>query len=93
MDDRPFGARFIDEMRRLTKSTWGLEYREMQRLAQMDRAEFRATLGHRVAPIDKVWDGSDPVASEPEQLARAIVERGQSSDLLTDVVNVLGGLA
>jgi len=93
MDDRPFGARFIDEMRRLTKSTWGLEYRELQRLAQMDREEFRATLGHRVVPAGTVRDGSDPVASEPEQLARAIVEQGRSSDLLTDVVNILGGLA
>jgi hypothetical protein len=93
MDDRPFGARFIDEMRRLTQSSWGLEYGEMQRLAQMDRAEFRATLGHRAAALDRVWDGSDPVASEPEQLARAIVEQGRSADLLTDVVNILGGLA
>jgi len=92
MDDRPFGARFIDEMRRLTKSSWGLEYREMQRVAQMDRGEFRAAFGHRVAPPDKGQDGPDPVASEPEQLARAIVEQGRSSDLLTDVVNILGGL-
>jgi hypothetical protein len=61
MDDRPFGARFIDEMRRLTKSTWGLEYREIERLAEMDRSEFRATLGHRAAPFDKMWDGPGPV--------------------------------
>jgi hypothetical protein len=92
MDDRPFGARFIDEMRRLTKSTWGLEYREMQRLTRMDRGEFNATLGHRVAPADKGRDGSD-FALEPEQLARAVVEQGRSSDLLSDVVNILGGLA
>ena len=25
MDERLFGARFIDEMRRLTRSTWGME--------------------------------------------------------------------
>lgn len=92
MDDRPFGARFIDEMRRLTKSTWGLEYRELQRIAQMDREEFRATLGHQLAPPSKGWDDGGPVASEPEQLARAIVAEGRSSDLLTVIVNILGGL-
>ena len=88
MDDRPFGARFIDEMRRLTRSTWGLEYGQMQRVAQMDRAEFMATLGHQVLTPE----GPDRGASEPEELARVVVERGRSSDLLTDVVNILGGL-
>lgn len=88
MDARPFGARFIDEMRRLTRSTWGLEYGVMQRLAQMDRAEFMTTLGPQVLPPD----GPDRDASEPEELARAVVERGRSSDVLSDVVSILGGL-
>lgn len=29
MDDRSFGARFIEEMRRLTQSTVGFDYREV----------------------------------------------------------------
>jgi hypothetical protein len=88
MENRPFGARFIDEMRRLSNSTWGLEYGVMQRLAQMDRGEFMATIGPQVPPPD----GPDRDAAEPEELARAVVERRRSSDLLGDVVNILGGL-
>ena len=88
MENRTFGARFIDEMRRLTNSTWGLEYGVMQRLAQMDRGEFMATIGPQVLPPN----GPDRGTSEPEALARAVVERGRSSDLLGDVVNILGGL-
>ena len=58
----------------------------------MDREEFQAALGPRLAPSDTVGDGSAALASEPEQLARAIVEQGRSADVLTDLVNILGGL-
>jgi hypothetical protein len=92
MDGKPYGARFIDEMRRLTRSSWGLEYRQMQRLAAMDRDEFMAALGLRVAPAGGAA-GDPDTTSEPELLARKIVEQGRSSDFLTDVVNILGGFA
>ena len=90
MDDRPFGARFIDEMRRLTRSTWGMEYRQLQRIAAMNREEFRAAFGDRLAPLS---EGRQRGPFEPEQLARSIVEQGRSSDMLALVVDILGGLA
>jgi hypothetical protein len=91
MDDRTYGARFIDEMRRLTKSSWGMDYNQLQRLAQMDREEFRTAFGDRLAPLSQGRGKGDPF--EPEQLARSIVEEGRSSDMLTLMVNILGGLA
>jgi len=89
MDDRSFGARFIEEMRRLTQSTVGFDYREVQRISQMSREEFRAALGDRLAP-STFWE--DPAAgSEPESLARAVFE-SQSSDAISVIVGMLGGL-
>ena len=88
MDDRSFGARFIEEMRRLTQSTVGFDYREVQRISCMNRDEFRAALGDRLAP-KAFWEDPD-TASEPERLARAVFER-QSSDVSV-IVAILGGL-
>ena len=90
MDDRTFGARFIDEMRRLTRSSWGMEYQQLQQIARMNREEFRVAFGDRLTPLR---EGRPRDPFEPEQLARSIVEQGRSSDVLTDVVNILGGLA
>jgi hypothetical protein len=91
MDARPFGARFVDEMRRLTRSTWGMEYQQLQRMAQMNREEFRAAFGGRLGPLGEARGGRD--RHEPEQLARAIVEQGRSSDMLSLVLSIMSGLA
>ena len=85
MDDRPFGARFIEELRRLTRSTAGFNYRDVERISRMDREEFRAAMG-RLA-LGTSWDP----AAEPEALAQAVLAR-QSVDDITVIVGILGGM-
>lgn len=91
MDDQPFGARFVDEMRRLTGSTFGLEYRQVQRLSRMDREEFMVTVGNGLLRSKKLAGSVDPGTVPPEELARVLVGRGPASSLLDDLVNILGG--
>jgi hypothetical protein len=87
VDERPFGARFIQELRRLTQSTAGYDYREVQRISTMDLAEFRAALGDRLAP-PAFWE--DPAVSpSPEKLAQDIFAR--RSDDVSVLISLLGG--
>jgi hypothetical protein len=57
----------------------------------MDREEFLAAFGARLAPPGDGRDDRDRL--EPEQLARSIVEQGRTSDTLDVLVSLLGGLA
>ena len=64
------------EVRRLTNSTWGLAYAELNRLPLMERDEFLTIFGDRVVPFGAAWL-EERRALPPEGLARAMVEEGQ----------------
>jgi hypothetical protein len=91
MTERSFGARFLDELRRLTKSSWHLDYATLNRLGQMDRAQFTAAIGKRGRLIDPGWVPSGS-AMEPEELAQAVVReamRRQEVSRLSPELDVL----
>ena len=71
-----FGTRFVLEMRRLTNSTFGLTYAELQQVSRMEQADFVRAFGSKVAPFGSAWFGGHE-SSSPEQLAQAIVQEGQ----------------
>ncbi len=76
MSESTFGARFVQEIRRLTNSTFGLTYADLQEVGGMEQADFLRAFGSRLAPFGATWfDGHE--GSSPEQLAQAIVREGQ----------------
>ena len=69
----PYGGRFFDELRRLTNSTWGFKYGQIERVRAMSRAELVALLAE--------LPGADWIvtldSSSPEEFARAIIQEGR----------------
>ena len=70
-----FGSRFVEEMRRLTNSTWGLAYGELGRAASMERDTFLVAFSDRLIPFGAQWLESHRQLAA-EDLARAVVEEG-----------------
>ncbi len=70
----PYGGRFFDELRRLTNSTHGFNYADIERVRAMDREQILDALAklHKPAWILKLD------SSLPEEFARAIVREGQA---------------
>jgi hypothetical protein len=69
---QPYGGRFFDELRRLTKSTWGLKYADIPRLRAMDRDQVLAELS-KLYDLDWILRLD---SSSPEGFARAIAREG-----------------
>ena len=71
-----FGARFVSEVRKLTNSTWGLGYQELERAASMEREAFLAAFDRRLIPFGPAWlEGHRNL--DAEGLARAVIQEGQ----------------
>ncbi len=79
-----YGARFLDELQHLTKSTGGLSYADLPRVRQMDREQVLAVLSKRY-DLDSLVRLD---ARSPEEFARAIVREGaaRAADPVTDAV-------
>jgi hypothetical protein len=69
---QPYGGLFFDELRRLTKSTWGLKYADIPRLRAMDRDQVLAELS-KLYDLDWILRLD---SSSPEGFARAIAREG-----------------
>ena len=74
MADR-YGARFIEEVRRLTKSSFGYSFADVTRVSAMDRTAFWAAFGAR-APFGDEWSAVHRDL-EPEDLAKAVVAEAE----------------
>ncbi len=70
----PYGARFFNELRRLTDSTWGLDYADIPRVCAMDRQGILALLSRLHEP-DWILQLE---SSSPEEFAQAIVREGEA---------------
>ena len=71
-----YGARFVDEVRRITRSTWGLGYRELERVARMEREAFLAAFGPRLAAFGDAWLEAH-LHLDAEDLARAVIREAE----------------
>ncbi len=69
---RSYGARFFDELQRLTKSTSGLSYADIPRVREMDREQVLGVLS-KLYDLDWILRLE---SSSPEEFARAIVREG-----------------
>ena len=72
-----FGARFVHEIRRLSNSTWGLAYKELQLADGMERDVFLETFASRLIPFGSDWLESHRQLTA-EDLARAVIEEGEA---------------
>jgi hypothetical protein len=89
VDDLSFGARFLDEWRRLTQTSAGFDYQRIEQIRQMDRAAFMAALGQALLAGRA---DVDPAAVAPEQLAQIAASRA-STGAGVDILAILGGFA
>jgi len=71
-----FGARFVNQVRQLTNSTWGLGYQELQRAASMEREAFLAAFDRRLIPFGPAWLQAHRHL-DAEDLARAVIREGE----------------
>jgi hypothetical protein len=69
----PYGARFFDELRRVSNSAWGFNYRQIEQMRSMSRERLLGLLSRS--------PGAEWILSldstSPEEFARTIVEEGK----------------
>jgi hypothetical protein len=87
VDDRTFGARFLDEWRRLTQASPGFDYQKIEQIRRMDRAAFMTAFGAALLAGSR----ADFATVEPEQVAQIAVSRASTDAGV--IIGILGGFA